>query len=717
MIKIENNSFDRDQIINDGNKYLIGNGYMGYRGTLDEDTKEQLVAVNLPRVYDKKPDKWCESVNAPNPLYSFIEFQGQKICASKTKISNHYQSLDLKTATFTRKTTYEVDNYLLTITSSRFAACNLSNYFGSRYQVSANREIMIDIYTGIDGDVFDINGPHLENHNVNNHDMLLEYRCNTIERQIPVFVYAKIVSVFGNVLDTSTIFFENKLLIKFRVLIKPNTEFGFEKIAAVHYGEKSFIFDDLISYSKLKDTHDQEFEKKFNEANIIIEGDERAQLGISYSIYHLLILGFNHTMSGSIPARGISGQVYKGAIFWDTEMFMLPFFLMTDLMMARRLIQYRIDTLKGAIDKAYELGYDGAYYAWESIEGGVDACTLFNVTDPITNRPLRTYFKDKQIHISADIVYGLVQYFEATNDDTILIDGGFNVIVEVVKFYYSYLYYQPRKDRYVILDVTGPDEYHERVNNNAYTNQMIHFCFHTLIKYHHFLQAKYPQFLLNLETNELVSKINQIIPKLYLPKPNQEGLIEQFDGYFKLEDVSLNALKERMLHPQEYLGSASGLATHTQIIKQADVITMLVLFKDLYSLECLKANFDYYLTRTEHGSSLSASMYALAACELDLPNIAYQYFLDSALIDYLGKGKQYAGSIYIGGTHPAASGGAYMTVIYGFAGLRIKDGDVFISPHLPSSVRRISFKIIYQGYRYHIDITNEESHIKKELIN
>ena len=149
----------------------------------------------------------------------------------------------------------------------------------------------------------------------------------------------------------------------------------------------------------------------------IIKGNKKAQFAIRYSIYHLLILG-NKNYTHSIPARGVSGQTYKGAIFWDTEIFMLPFFTLTDPNIAKQLLQYRINTLKGALRKAKQYGYKGAFYAWESQEKGQDGCSKYNVTDVFTNKPVRTYFNEKQIHISADIAYGLIMYSSIANDDS-----------------------------------------------------------------------------------------------------------------------------------------------------------------------------------------------------------------------------------------------------------------------------------------------------------
>jgi trehalose/maltose hydrolase-like predicted phosphorylase len=162
------------------------------------------------------------------------------------------------------------------------------------------------------------------------------------------------------------------------------------------------------------------------------------------------------------------------------------------------------------------------------------------------------------------------------------------------------------------------------------------------------------------------------------------------------------------LHPHEYLGQ---LASDTQIIKQADIITMLYLFRDKYDTSIMKKNWDYYEKRTEHGSSLSASMYALTACITDNPEYAYPLFIQSAEIDLQGNSKQYAGGIYIGGTHPAASGGAYLVAIYGFAGL-IDQGEEFkLEPHLPNAITSISFKVKRKTKTYQVFVSKSKTEV------
>ena len=162
-----------------------------------------------------------------------------------------------------------------------------------------------------------------------------------------------------------------------------------------------------LGYDIFKNSHVQQSENRWDISDVIIEGSEEDQLALRYSIYHLQIIAPSHSNKLSIPARGLSGQTYKGAVFWDTEIFMLPFFLHTSPEVANNLVNYRIRTLDGAREKAKYYGFKGAFYAWESHENGEDACSDFNVTDVFTGRPVKTYFKDKQVHISAAVAYAV----------------------------------------------------------------------------------------------------------------------------------------------------------------------------------------------------------------------------------------------------------------------------------------------------------------------
>ena len=254
--------------------------------------------------------------------------------------------------------------------------------------------------------------------------------------------------------------------------------------------------------------------------------------------------------------------------------------------------------------------------------------------------------------------------------------------------------------------MVGPDEYHERVDNNAFTNRMVKYSAETFIKALAKLkdmdEAKYNEFV---NAND-IAWVEDFCNRLYVPAPNELGLIEQFDGYYKLEDTSLAELKKRVIIPNEYLGCGHGLATTTRILKQADIVMMLNVFRAHYSKEIKKANWDFYEPYTEHGSSLSACAYAIVAASIGDADWAYKYFMKTATIDLTGDTKQYLGSLYIGGTHPAANGGSWETAIFGFGGVSYTDEALDISPSLPKQFSSLSFKLFYKGVRLTVEAEN-----------
>jgi len=469
---IEKNGFEIADIERHGSKYLLGNGFMGYRGTMEEYSAEQLVAVNLAGFFDlAEGSNWRESVNAPNPLYTVVSVDGTVLDLSCLESVFHTQKLDIKKGIHSRETVFSVKNTKITIKAERFVSMVRENIMALKYSVIADRDVKITIKTGIDKNIWDISGRHLNFVSEAQNGSSLELNCETVQLKNRLKVYETVIGLD----DVNN---ENLLHIS-NINLKANEKFEFTKFGGIYHSDSlensTADFSDAVGlkYEELKNEHISAWEKVWENSDVVIEGDTDAQLALRYSIYHLCSIAPHNTDKCGIPARGLSGQVYKGAAFWDTEMFMLPFFQFTDAKVARNLLKYRVNTLEGAKRKAKEFGLEGAFFAWESQETGDDACTLFNVTDIFTNRPLRTYFKDKQIHVSADIVFAMWDYCRTTGDYTLLRDGGLKLMYECLWFFYTYSVFKPHKNRYEILDVVGPDEYHERVNNNAFTNVMV----------------------------------------------------------------------------------------------------------------------------------------------------------------------------------------------------------------------------------------------------
>jgi trehalose/maltose hydrolase-like predicted phosphorylase len=757
-----------EDMLRNGNRLLTGNGYLGRRGVSDDADLSDMPATILNGLYDRYGDLWREPVNAPDPLFvSFALENGQDLKISGSDCIFHEQALNFRYGIYSRHTVWQTGNGTVEVKAERYAHIADEHCLCARYRISADAPVRIRIVRGIRGAVRDLNGPHLGNFRFSRPGTgsgrdIITGSCKTLERGIPLAVVsgADGLAVFrvktdppggpesghqncyggSNNSDNN----KNSFDVYCIDLEKPdkNTGIDFCIFGTVYTGldlpasgiaraAEADMYRALdTGWEALLVRHRKRWDEIWRTGDVVIQGDDYAQRRLRYSLYHLHIIAPRHRLPDrkisagprppalSVSARGLSGQTYKGAVFWDTEMFVSPYFLAVEPELAAEFIRYRIETLPGAKRKAAEYGYRGAFYAWESQETGDDACSDFNVTDVFTGRPVRTYFRDKQIHISADIVYAVKRYVDYTGGMSILKDGAMEVILEAARFFISWLYYSPERKRYEIPDVTGPDEYHERVHNNAFTNRMVLAVFETAREYVKYFRGTDPDFieklLDKLAFSEDLAFMETVIPRLYIPCPGEDGVIEQFDGYFKLEDCSLETVRSRLKDPREYWGGGNGVAASTRIIKQADVAAMLSLFKDDYSMPVKKANLEFYEGRTEHGSSLSACMYALLACETGDSNRAYPHFIKTSEIDITGEGKDFAGLVYIGGTHPAANGGAWMTAVQGFCGFSVKQGEIQVIPRLPEKWEKVVFQVMHKGTRREVTVTKDGYSIEEK---
>ncbi len=704
-----------------GNVYQIANGYMGYRGTLDEFGPDEAVGITLAGIFDRVGSAWREPVNAPNGGFTRVSLDGVELSALGGKVRQHQQTLHFANAMFERQTVFASRAKTLTIKSSRFLSAETPNLGVIAFSLTCDQAARVTIRTGIDGNIWDLNGPHLPQLRAEKQESVLLVQGRTGETSKRVIVAEAVEHDLGGETHESR---NNRNLRVISLQAEAGKTYRFIKYFAV-FTDNDAVGRPLpeaaiatvqhartLGYQACLEKHNAEWDRKWRRCDVAIEGDDEAQHALRYSILQLLMVAPVNGSANSIPARALSGQVYKGAIFWDTELFMLPFFLHTYPEKAVELMRYRIKTLDGARRKAKTEGpgYRGAFYAWESQENGDDACTYFNVGDPFTGRDLRTHFRDKQVHISGDVAIAMWDYFQLTGDDSLLLAGGAEVILECARFYYSYAYFKKEKNRYEILDVIGPDEYHERVNNNAFTSVVAKETFAIANATVEHLRRNHPKalrtLLAKIDIRRELPHLREAGHLLYVPAPDPTtGVIEQFDGYFHLRDATVEEIKAKMVHPNEYLGAGQGLAVATKIIKQADVVAMLSLFRTHFSAEIKKANWEYYEPRTEHGSSLSACAYAMVATEFGNLDFAYKYFLKTAKIDLEAKYKIYIGSVFMGGSHPAANGGAWMTAVLGFGGVQADENRIALNPRLCPQWKSLQFHLAYQGDGFRIKIT------------
>jgi trehalose/maltose hydrolase-like predicted phosphorylase len=445
--------------------------------------------------------------------------------------------------------------------------------------------------------------------------------------------------------------------------------------------------------------HEAAWAQRWHDSDVVVEGDAEAQEALRFAIYHLNSAADPTDERVSIGARALTGEDYHGHVFWDTEIYLVPFYIMTWPEAARALLMYRFHTLDGARRKAARMGWRGALYAWESADSGDETA------------PAQVIGADRQViailsgqqeqHISADVAYAIWQYWQATRDEDFLLQAGAEILLETGRFWASRAVLEADGRRH-IRGVIGPDEYHENIDDNAFTNVMARWNIRRALDVAALLRARWPQRWaalshdIGLDDTELEqwrSAAETIVTGL----DEKTGLFEQFAGYFALEDIDLAGYKGRSVPMDVVLGRER--TQRSQVVKQADVVALLALLPEEFVGASAAANFRYYEPRCGHGSSLSRAMHAVVAARLADCDMALRYFEDTAAIDLCDTQAAIAGGIHI-----AAQGGIWLTAVFGFSGLSLRDDALAFDPHIPAGWSRLRYRVRWRGRRLRIDL-------------
>jgi kojibiose phosphorylase len=448
--------------------------------------------------------------------------------------------------------------------------------------------------------------------------------------------------------------------------------------------------------------HEAAWSSRWEHTDVQVDGDSSLQASLRFAAYHLISAANPEDTRVSIGARALTGEAYKGHVFWDTEIYMLPFYTYTHPPSARALLTYRYHTLNAARAKALEHGFRGAMYPWESADTGEET-TPRAVIAP-NGEVISVLNGDMEIHISADIAYAVWQYWQTTADDDFFAEFGAEIILETARFWASRGVMES-DDKYHIRHVIGPDEYHDNVDDNAFTNLMAAWNLRRGVETAHWMGQHHPghwrdlALRLHLAENE-ISTWSQQADAMFTIFDPRTLLYEQFAGYYEKEPIELKKFEPRTAAMDVILGHER--INQTNVVKQADVVMALYLLWDQLPADVRLANFRYYEPRTGHGSSLSPSMHALIAARLGEENLAKQYLKQASEID-LGNNMGNAA----GGVHAAAIGGLWQAVVFGFAGLQTHANGVSFHPHLLAHWRKLSFPFQWRGRHLRVAITHE----------
>jgi kojibiose phosphorylase len=436
--------------------------------------------------------------------------------------------------------------------------------------------------------------------------------------------------------------------------------------------------------------------------DISIPGDPDLQRAVRFALYHLIGAANPTDEYASIGARALTGERYRGHVFWDTEIFVWPALLHTDPATARALLMYRYHTLAGARAKAATLGYPGALFPWEAADTGDEVTPDFMVSG---GKRVPVLTGREEHHIAADIAYAVFQYVQATGDTAFLYGYGAEIVFEVARFWAG----RAERDAagvYHIRRVIGPDEYHETVDDNAYTNYLAAWVLQRAADLTEMIAqaapADWERLTIQLKLDPGESEYwRTVATGLFRSYDPVTGLIEQFAGYFQLEPIDLSGHDTRIATVDARLGWYA--MQRTQVLKQADVIMLLILLWDEFSTRDHAANYAYYEPRTSHDSSLSASFHALMAARLGLLTDAERYLRLATHIDLDVQRPGHAGAS--GGVHIATLGGVWQALVFGFMGVQPTDVGLRITPHIPSTWGELCIPFTWRGSRLRLCAT------------
>ncbi len=717
---VTENCFDLNNQNHAETIFTIGNGYLGTRGAHEERYPGEERATFIHGVFDDVPIVFTELVNAPDWLDMTLRLGGEWFSLLEGEILAYQRQLDLRNGQLTRQVDWRSPRGARwQLTFERFASLDNPHLFCQRVRVTAFENTTLEVRATLSGETDNLNYKHWDwigqGFEQNSAWLYLRTRSSGIELGA-----ATRLSIYGGSSPNFTTWdTRNAPTLVTATELKSGEVVEVEKITAFYTsretGDPHHVAQQALktlpqrAWQELWDSHARAWQREWEACDIWIEGDDRAHLAVRFSMFQLLAAAPRLDERVSIGAKALSGYGYRGHVFWDTEIFMLPFFTYTHPEIARNLLSYRYHTLEGARKKARENGFKGAQFAWESATTGEEVTPTWVPHPTDRTKLIRIWTGDIQIHISADVCYAIWQYWKVTGDDDFMIKRGAEIFLDVARFWASRAEWDAERGCYQFTDVIGPDEYHDHVDNNAYTNALARWQLLTALQVLIWLQERAPDKaaelcrVLELDEDEL-TRWREVAEKIYWKQDDSNGLIEQFEGYFQRRQIDLQALEPRTQSIQSLLGIEG--ASEANILKQPDVVMLAYLLPDLFDEKTLRANYEYYNARTDHtfGSSLGPAIHAIVACRVGKPEEAYEHFMRAALADL----EDVRGNAH-DGIHAASAGGIWQAVVFGFGGLRLEEDGPKTSPCLPSHWKRLVFRIRYRGQRYEFDLSNSRT--------
>jgi|SRR5690554_2529235 len=714
-IEIEN--IDLKKLQYEESLFTLGNGYLGIRGNLEEISNDIIKKHKIASIRGTYINAFYDDVKIPYAEKSFgypetsqkmlnlIDTQTIKIYLGDELISPFTgEIVSTKRILYLKKGYAErIMHYKspkgkeVLLTFKRLVSFKYKELFSQEVIISPiNYYGEVVIISTINGDVenhVDKSDPRLShNHSkclhLKSHQIYKDYAymlSQTESSHLKVAVFSETSVNCKNKKEIS--FNNNEIITKISFNLSSLTKVSKRNMYfdSLRYGEDlikntllKFIEARKITFSELIEFQTKYLQLYYNNCDIEIKGNEHLQLGIRFNLFHLL-QSVGKDKYSNISAKGLSGEGYEGHYFWDTEIFIFPVFLLTNPNIAKNLLLYRYNTLDLAKKRARELGHSkGISYPWRTIKG-TECSSYFPASSA-------------QYHINADISYSCILYFLVTNDLEFMLKYGAEIVFESARLFIDLGHYN--KNGFNIFGITGPDEYTAIVNNNYYTNVMVKYNFKWAVKLYNILKQYNNEF--KQLTNKIgltfaeIKEFEKAEKEMYLPYNKKLNIIPQDDSFLDKPMWDLaNTPKEKFPLLLHY--HLLKIYRH-QVCKQADTVLAHFLLEDEVDIDILKNTYHYYEKITTHDSSLSSCIFSIMAMKIGEVEKAYDYFIDTARMDLDNTHKNTKD-----GLHMANMGGTYMAIVFGFAGLRIKENKLSFEPKIPREVESYKFKIKYKG--------------------
>lgn len=710
--------------------FSLGNGHMGQRANFEEFySGDTLQGSYVAGVYypDKTrvgwwkngyPEYFAKVLNAPSWIGIHVTIENQKLDLAKCTVSDFVRELDMKTGVLKRRFTATLkDGKKLQVESLRF--CSMANgeigaisYSITPLNFSATARLSIFV----DADVMNEDANYDEKFWEEVYKEATDRRAIVTARTRKTFFH--VTTAMHYVIQTdekeAALQVEQEQREKYAGNIvqvqleqgKKTTVYKYAAVLSSLNHPKDNLVEDCrkvldeavrIGFNKLLQDHAKVWEHKWNECDITIEGDTAAQQGIRFNIFQLSQTYTGEDERLNIGPKGFTGEKYGGSTYWDTEAYCLPFYLGTsEQKVARNLLVYRYKHLQKAIENAEKLGFrDGAALYPMVTMNGEECHNEWEITF-------------EEIHRNGAIAYAIYDYIRYTGDEQYLIEYGLEVLIGISRFWSQRVNWSDEKQKYVMLGVTGPNEYENNVNNNWYTNT---FACWTLEYAQYAIEyvkqndpKRYDEIVNRTSFNEKleVSNWQGILKSMYFPEDPARGVFLQQDGFLdkELKKVSDLRPEDRPLN-QKWSWDR---ILRSCFIKQADVLQGLYFFEDRYDTETIRRNFDFYEPMTVHESSLSPCVHAILASRLGYKEKAYEFYLRTARLDLDDYNNDTED-----GCHITSMAGTWMSVVKGFGGMRIRDGKLHLDPFIPDQWKSYSFRLEFRNRVIKVKVTKEKT--------